>query len=180
MSCRRPPLLAGLATLILASGVAGAASPYAHLELRPVKALAPEQVEDLRAGRGMGLALAAELNGYPGPRHVLELVEELRLSPEQRAKTEALFAEMRAGAVDLGERVIAGESALERMFAEGQADEASVQEAALALGELQGTLRAHHLRYHLAMHALLTPEQGARYQELRGYAAGHGARHGHH
>ena len=35
---------------------------------------------DLRAGRGMGLALAAELNGYPGPAHVLELADKLDLA----------------------------------------------------------------------------------------------------
>ena len=47
--------------------------PYAGLQARPVKALSDQQIADLRAGRGMGLALAAELNGYPGPMHVLEL-----------------------------------------------------------------------------------------------------------
>ncbi|WP_112664040.1 hypothetical protein [Microvirga flavescens] len=45
---------------------APAASSYAGLETRAVKALSDQQVADLRAGRGMGYALAAELNGYPG------------------------------------------------------------------------------------------------------------------
>ena len=67
---------------------AGAASPYAGLETREIKALSPEQIEDLRAGRGMGLALAAELNGYPGPVHVIELVAPLALSEAQRADVE--------------------------------------------------------------------------------------------
>jgi hypothetical protein len=31
----------------------------------------------------MGLALAAELNGYPGPIHVLELGDQLNLSSVQ-------------------------------------------------------------------------------------------------
>ena len=35
---------------------------------------------------GMGLALAAELNGYPGPAHVIELAKSLGLSEPQRAK----------------------------------------------------------------------------------------------
>lgn len=175
----RPALAAALT--LAAGGVAAApASPYAGLEQRPIKALSAEQMDDLRAGRGMGLALAAELNGYPGPRHVLELARELRLSRDQRARTEALFADMRAGAVMLGERVIAGERALERLFADGRASEAGVQDAALALGRLQGALRAHHLRYHLVMRELLTPEQTSRYQELRGYADGHGGGHGRH
>src|SRR5215475_1130417 len=54
--------------------------PYAGFEQRPIKALSEQEVDDLRAGRGMGLALAAELNGYPGPSHVLELADRLDLS----------------------------------------------------------------------------------------------------
>lgn len=42
-------------------------TPYAGFQQRPVKALSEQQVADLRAGRGMGYVLAAELNGYPGP-----------------------------------------------------------------------------------------------------------------
>jgi hypothetical protein len=37
------------------------------LEQRDIKTLSNQQIADLRAGRGMGLALAAELNGYAGP-----------------------------------------------------------------------------------------------------------------
>ena len=55
-------------------------SPYAGMQSRAVKALTDQQIADLRAGRGMGLALAAELNGYPGPMHVLELADRLSLS----------------------------------------------------------------------------------------------------
>ena len=51
-------------------------APYAGLQQRAVKALNDQQISDLRAGRGMGLALAGELNGYPGPR-----VEHARLQP---------------------------------------------------------------------------------------------------
>src|ERR1700716_2245653 len=83
------------------------ASPYAGYEQRPIKALSDQQVADLRAGRGMGLALAAELNGYPGPVHVLELAAPLELPPERRARTQALFEAMKAETVPLGERLIA-------------------------------------------------------------------------
>ena len=53
--------------------------------MREVKALSAEQMTALAAGRGMGSALAAELNGYPGPLHVLELADPLGLSEGQRA-----------------------------------------------------------------------------------------------
>ena len=92
--------------------------PYAGLQARPVKALSDQQIADLKAGRGMGLALAAELNGYPGPMHVLELATPLGLSDDQRAKVAALFDAMKQEAVALGERLIAAETALDRQFAD--------------------------------------------------------------
>ncbi|TAJ39512.1 MAG: periplasmic heavy metal sensor [Reyranella sp.] len=144
--------------------------PYAGLDSRPVKALSPEQLADLRAGRGMGLALPAELNGYPGPTHVLELAGPLHLTPEQRARTEALVAAMKAEAIPLGERLIANETALDRLFAEKRATVGTLDTAAANVGTAQAALRAAHLRYHLDMMAVLTPEQVARYVALRGYA----------
>jgi hypothetical protein len=86
--------------------------------------------------------------------------------------------------VVLGEQLIAGEAALDRLFAEEHASEESVRSAAVELGQLQGELRGHHLRYHLATRELLSPHQVMRYQQLRGYqgagsAGGHaGHRHG--
>lgn len=47
----------------------------------------------------MGLALPAELNGYPGPLHTLEHADELGLTFEQRARTKALFDAMRVEAI---------------------------------------------------------------------------------
>ena len=162
-----------LALSMLVANAANAAeqSPYAGWQDREIKALSAEQVDDLRSGRGMGLALAAELNGYPGPRHVLDLAGQLGLTTEQRAEAQRLLAEMQAQAIVLGEQVIAGEAALESMFSEGAAAADSVQAAAIELGRLQGMLRAHHLHYHLAMRDLLSAHQVMRYQQLRGYAA---------
>ena len=150
----------------------GAAQPYAGMQGREVKALSPAEIADLRAGRGMGMALPAELNRYPGPMHVLELAEPLRLSPEQRRRMEALVEAMRAETRPLGEGVIAAEAALDRLFATARATPASVTEASGAAGAARGALRAAHLRYHLETREALTPEQVGRYEALRGYAAG--------
>src|SRR5260370_39538434 len=92
------------------------AAPYAGYQQRPIKALSEQQIADLRAGRGMGLALAAELNGYPGPLHVLELADRLSLSDAQRATVQALLAALKAEAVPLGETLIAREADLDRQF----------------------------------------------------------------
>jgi Spy/CpxP family protein refolding chaperone len=146
--------------------------PYAGLQARPVKALSDQQIADLRAGRGMGLALAAELNGYPGPLHVLELATPLGLSDDQRAKVTALFDAMKREAVPLGERLIAAETALDRQFADRTITASSLGEATRDIASLQGELRLAHLKYHLATLELLTPEQAARYSILRGYGGG--------
>jgi hypothetical protein len=147
--------------------------PYASLQTRSIKALSERQVEDLKAGRGMGLALAAELNGYPGPMHVLELGDRLGLTEEQRAHVLALFDGMKAEAVPLGERLVAQETELDRQFATRNITPDSLGAATAAIGETQGLLRNAHLRYHLATLDVLTAAQASRYVELRGYQGHH-------
>src|SRR6266436_8209713 len=84
------------------TALAQTAQPYSGMQSRSIKALSDQQVADLRAGRGMGLALAAELNGYPGPSHVLELADKLGLSADQRARVGQFFESMRQEALPLG------------------------------------------------------------------------------
>ncbi len=163
----------------LATGTSPAQSqqPYAGLEARSIKALSDQQIGDLRASRGMGLALAAELNGYPGPLHVLELADSLGLSDQQRAKVQELFAAMKAEAVPLGEKLIAQEADLNQKFASKTITPASLAAATDAIGATQATLRGAHLKYHLLTHDALAPAQIQRYAELRGYKGGMEHRH---
>jgi Spy/CpxP family protein refolding chaperone len=166
---------AAFALVVIVSGsLANDAQPYAGLQTRPLKALSGEQVADLRAGRGMGLALAAELNGYPGPKHVLELATELSLTGAQRARTQQLYDAMTAEAVPLGQELIAAETDLDRQFSSRTVTPTSVAAVSARIGATQGQLRAAHLKYHLAMMDVLTPEQIARYGQLRGYGAAPG------
>ena len=150
--------------------ICSAQSPYAGQETRSIKALSDQQIDDLRAGLGMSLALAAELNGYPGPRHTLDLASELGLSHEQRRKVEELFAQMKAASIPIGERLIAEEAELDSKFARRTINEAEIDAATRAIGATQAILRATHLKYHLLTLNVLTPAQTRRYLELRGYA----------
>jgi hypothetical protein len=149
-----------------------AASPYAGMERRKVKALSEQQIEDLKGGRGMGLSLAAELNGYPGPAHVLELADPLRLSGDQRTKAEALFEAMKAETVPIGERILADETALDLLFSQKRATRGDLSDIVSRIASAQGDLRSAHLRYHIAMTELLSAEQIKEYGELRGYNNG--------
>lgn len=143
--------------------------PYAGLEQRTVKALSEQQIADLRAGRGMGLALPAELNGYPGPSHVLENADALGLSAEQREHTKGLFEAMKAEAVPVGERLIEQEAKLDRLFADREVTPANLNAATEEIGMTQVRLRQTHLKFHLAMMDVLSAAQVERYRELRGY-----------
>jgi hypothetical protein len=161
-----------VAAFLLWSGSASAQShqPYTGLQSRPLKALSEQQVADLRAGRGMGLALAAELNGYPGPMHVIELADELALTKSQRHRMQQLFDDMRMEAVALGDRLIAEEAELDRQFASRTVTPVTLGAATAAIGRTQAELRATHLRYHLLTVDVLSPHQTQRYIELRGYS----------
>ena len=145
------------------------ASPYSGMEKREIKALSAQQIDDLRAGRGMGLALAAELNGYPGPMHTLELAGQLELTPEQQARTRETFARMKAESRRLGEEVIAAERALDALFRDRTVTPERLAAATDDAARAQGRLRAAHLRHHLEMMEVLTPGQVDAYKRLRGY-----------
>lgn len=157
------------AALILTATAATAQEPYAGMQNRPIKALSEQQVADLGAGRGMGLALAAELNGYPGPSHVLELADKLELSADQRTRIRSLFDSMKAEAVPLGVKLIEQEADLNNQFADRTITPESLKASTGAVAVTQGQLRETHLKYHLSTVAILNHGQMQRYAELRGY-----------
>jgi len=144
-------------------------APYTGQHQREIKALSEQQLEDLRAGRGMGFALSAELNGYPGPLHVLELAPRLGLSADQTQRVQILCDAMKSEAIAAGEKLISAERALDRQFAEGRVTPATLAALTAQVGDRQGELRAVHLKYHLMTATLLTEHQRHRYNELRGY-----------
>ncbi len=163
--------LAFLAVLLACSTAAAQTSPYAGEQVRTIKALGADELRALTEGRGIGFAKAAELNGYPGPMHVVELSSQLDLTPEQRTASERLLREHKARARELGGRVIDAERTLDALFAQRQADAAAVEAATRRIGEQHAALRAEHLKTHLEQTALLNPKQIADYQRLRGYDA---------
>ena len=161
--------------------LAQTASPYAGQESRDIKSLTADEIAGYLTGKGMGLAKAAELNGFPGPMHVLELERQLALTADQRSRTQALFASMESRASSLGRALIDEERKLDRLFATKAITADALNRSLAEIGSLQAKIRAAHLEAHLAQAEILTPEQIAKYPALRGYAAAaHGAHGGHH
>lgn len=176
-------VVALLAVSGAASGQAphGEHSPYAGEESRAVKSLSPEDIAELRRGGGWGLAKAAELNGMPGPVHLLELKDEIPLTPEQVKAVTAIYERMRAAAIAEGERFLAAEQALEEAFRADAVTQESLQAMLAGIGRSRARLRFIHLLAHLGTPELLTEAQIARYAALRGYHAHRGgAAHGKH
>ena len=148
-------------------------SPYAGHDSSGIASLSSDELHDLRTGAGMGLARAAELNHYPGPLHALEWADSLRLTAGQHARILAIRQLVLHDAIAVGERIIQAEEALSRRFAHAHIDSTSLADATAELGRLYGELRFVHLAAHLAMKQLMTPEQVAAYDRLRGYAQQH-------
>lgn len=147
----------------------GGSNPYAAFKDRQIKALSPEQEADLRQGRGMGLALAAEMNGYPGPMHVLQVADQIGLSVDQKSRIDALFARMKVEAISAGEQLISLERELDKEFVARSITAESLARLTKDIGVSHGLVRATHLRYHLETVAILSPDQVAKYNTARGY-----------
>jgi Spy/CpxP family protein refolding chaperone len=164
------PLRVLLFACVAFAGTAQAASsPYVGEEHRSIKSLSSEDIDGLLAGNGMGYAKAAELNGYPGPLHVLQLADELRLTPGQAAATKAIEASMRAQAQSLGAALVAAERKLDALFASKRIDERQLRKSLKKIGLIEAELRDSHLRAHLAQAKVLDVAQTERYFTLRGY-----------
>lgn len=144
-------------------------SKYAGQESRPIKSLSPEDIAELRRGGGWGLARAAELNGVPGPAHLLELKDEIPLTEAQAEAIGAVFERMKSRAIVQGERLIALEQELEDHFRNRTITDKALRASLAAIAEARRDLRYIHLAAHLETPRILSPEQIARYNALRGY-----------
>jgi LTXXQ motif family protein len=136
---------------------------------REIKALSADEVKQYLAGAGMGYAKAAELNHFPGPQHAIELANQLGLDANQRAAIQRLMDAHKAEARAIGARVVESERALEALFRAGKVQEEALSQAVRTAAALEGEYRLSHLETHRRMRSLLTQDQVARYDALRGY-----------
>src|SRR5207237_5426740 len=90
---------------------------------------------------------------------------------KQKAETQSVFDAMSAAAKRSGATIVAREAELDALYASGRATPATIQDLVTELARLQAEFRYAHLSAHLAMRTILTPEQIARYDEMRGYTS---------
>jgi Spy/CpxP family protein refolding chaperone len=145
------------------------ASSYAGQQERAIKSLSAQDTQDWLDGKGMSLAKAAELNGYPGPMHTLELAAPLQLSDAQRDASKKLMMTHKDEVRRLGADLVQAERDLDQAFVKRSIDQASLKAMTQRIGELQAAIRESHLSTHLLQTAILTSKQVAQYITLRGY-----------
>jgi Spy/CpxP family protein refolding chaperone len=142
---------------------------YASQRMDEVKTLSADEIQGLLNGEGMGMARAAELNHYPGPRHVLDLASQLQLSESQRSKAQEIYNRMRDEAVHLGRAILFKEGELDHIFKKDEADSNELKTLVMKIVRLRGELRLVHLLAHLEMKRVLSKGQIEKYDELQGY-----------
>jgi len=163
-------LIAGVA-LASVSEAENAHQPYKGFEAREITSLSAQDIAALREGSGWGLALPAELNGFPGPVHVLELADELGLSVKQERRISKIFQEMRAEAIAKGALFIEAERSLDKGFKSSSLDPSQLKKLIENAETARADLRFVHLSRHLMTMDLLSTEQINNYAILRGYSS---------
>ncbi|HEX9654193.1 MAG TPA: periplasmic heavy metal sensor [bacterium] len=156
--------------VISIAGCAWAAQELTNKTTLAIKGMSVEEVQGYLAGHGMGFAKAAELNQHPGPKHVLELADPLQLTKEQIERTQTVYNEMHAAAVQFGKLYVEKEAALDSLFLHSQIDEPRLRKLVSEIERLRADLRFVHLRAHLETKTILSDKQIAEYDRLRGYS----------
>jgi hypothetical protein len=160
----------------------GILAPHHETSGPEIPGLGADEVAELLEGRGMGQARVADVQGYPGPRHVLDAwgAGALPLSAGQATRIQEIARTMASEARRVGRLVLDTERELALAFRGGGIDAVSLRPRVERIAALRGELRTVHLRAHIETRAVLDPAQIARYTELRGHAPDGGApRRGH-
>jgi Spy/CpxP family protein refolding chaperone len=101
------------------------------------------------------------------------MARHLDLNDEQRVQVRAILDSTRPEADRLAESMLENREAMKKLQHSGSFDEARVRETAERRGALVTEMTVLKARVHSQIHAILTPEQRERMEEMRG-------RHGRH
>ena len=149
-----------------------AAPVEVNQEHQTIKALSDQEINGFLKGKGMGQGKPAELNNYPGPRHVMELSNKLNLTGDQLNETQKIFKTMQSTSIKYGELLIKKEMEIENMFHEKIAESKKLEKLITESAILKSKIRYAHLVAHIQQKALLTDHQIHTYNQLRAYVDG--------
>ena len=127
-----------------------------------------QEKEALLKGAGLGAGMIAMTNGYPGPKHVLEMGDELELTAAQRESLGKIYGNVKARSVELGTELVEKDEELTALFASGSVSTGEVEKLSREIGELQGRVRAEHLNAHVETFDALTPAQRETLSSMQG------------
>jgi hypothetical protein len=147
-------------------------SPFSGEEVRDVKSLSDRDIQSLLNGTGEafgGIAKLAELNGYPGPRHVLDITSDLKLTDNQKVEIEMIYESMFRKAKVLGAKIIVVERDMDKAFANKAITEQGLKLLVENSADLYGQIRFVHLSAHIDTVRVLTLEQVQMYNKISGY-----------
>ena len=146
-------------------------SHYAGQEKRDIKSLSSDDIVQLKNGSGWGLAKVAELNGLPGPAHILELQSEIELTDDQLSEIQSLHSEMKEKAITIGKQFVDLEAQLEKQFQSNLITDEGLKSLLNEIENKRSQLRYIHLSTHLKTPHILTKQQVESYNKLRGYSS---------
>ena len=146
-------------------------SSYVGQENREIKSLSSDDISELLSGAGWGLAKPAELNGVPGPKHVLEMSERIDLTKAQTEAISNIFDNMLSEAIVLGTEYVDAERVLGQMFKSRKVNYQTLQSQLTKIASIRSKLRFVHLSKHLDTLEVLSEGQIKLYNELRGYSS---------
>ena len=146
-------------------------SKYSGQEKRAIKSLSSEDIDELKSGGGWGFAKVAELNGLPGPIHLLELKDEIELTDYQTQAIQNLYDEMKTQAIEHGKMFIELEQKLEELFQSSSPNANELEALLVKIENTRKKLRFTHLAAHLKTPRILTSMQIESYNNLRGYSS---------
>ena len=161
---RMVPVVLGCAAL--AAGAPAVRPQQSNSAMQHHHSCIEEEQASIARGEGFGMAMPADMAGYPGPRHVLDMQKELGLTAGQKAGVEKILEAMHEKAMARGKELFDAQARLEQMFRDGR-PEADLREQSFRVDSIHAELRWIHLSAHLAAQKLLTPEQIAKYTRLR-------------
>jgi len=111
--------------------------------------------EQLLRGEDAGQTLIADTNGFPSPKKILALKDQLGLTKVQLKKIDEMLDNLSVSATVKGQEIVEVEDGLGRMFISGNIVENVLRTQLERIGKMRAELRFMHLQVYLKTKKIL-------------------------